>query len=337
MRFVRTRAIRFSFAFALALGASTARAQPTPAELRAARALFAEATKDEQAGRWAAALDKLRRVGDVKMTAGVRYHVALCEENLGRAAAALGDYTAARDSAVAEKNKDVIALVPDAFLDDLRARVPTLAISIPPGMEPSSADLEVALDGQAQSKERLAAPIALDPGVHRVEARAPGRRPFAMVVTLNERDRARVDVALPPIAAEPAPIAASASPTPARANDETSGAEKPQATAARSRLLPIAATAGAVVLAGAGFAAFAIAGAKQSSAESDCVRVTACDDRRGGVRAFDAIALGAWIGGAALGATAIVLWVRPPRDHAGSSGGARVVAGPGSIGVEGAF
>ena len=85
-------------AAALLLGALSARADPTPGELAAARELFARAEKDEDAGRWAEALDKVRRASSVKMTAGLRFHIALCEEKLGQLVAALADYTAAEEA-----------------------------------------------------------------------------------------------------------------------------------------------------------------------------------------------------------------------------------------------
>src|SRR5271154_5740503 len=51
--------------------------QPTPTQIQAARELFSAARKDEDALRWADALEKLERVAAVKQTASVRYHIAL--------------------------------------------------------------------------------------------------------------------------------------------------------------------------------------------------------------------------------------------------------------------
>jgi hypothetical protein len=68
-------------------------AAPAGDQVRAARRLFADAEKDEDASRWADALEKLRRVAQVKLTAGIHYHIALCEEHLGQLATALDQYT----------------------------------------------------------------------------------------------------------------------------------------------------------------------------------------------------------------------------------------------------
>ena len=60
------------------------------AELKKARAQFQQATELEQAGNWTAALQAFREVGQVRMTPQVRFHIAVCEEKLGRLVAALG-------------------------------------------------------------------------------------------------------------------------------------------------------------------------------------------------------------------------------------------------------
>ena len=79
--------------------AASADAPPTDAQIAAARDLFLAAERDEDAQRWAEALEKLQRVSVVKLTSGIRYHMALCEEHLGHLVAALRDYKAAANQA----------------------------------------------------------------------------------------------------------------------------------------------------------------------------------------------------------------------------------------------
>src|SRR5690606_28697159 len=67
-------------------------AAQTAEELSEARAAFQRGIELEQAKNWAGALKQFREVGQVKMTPQVRYHIALCEENLGKLVAALGGY-----------------------------------------------------------------------------------------------------------------------------------------------------------------------------------------------------------------------------------------------------
>src|SRR5437660_11681354 len=120
-----------------------ARAEPTPGEVQAARELFTKAEADEDAGKWADALDKLKRASSVKPTPGLRFHIALCEEKLNQLVAALADYTAADQMAHDQNNKDVVDAVAEP-LKALRIRVPTLTIEVPPAQ-----GSQVELDGKA--------------------------------------------------------------------------------------------------------------------------------------------------------------------------------------------
>jgi hypothetical protein len=208
---------RSAFAISVALASVAALAAdppptPTPGQLQAARELFAAASKDEAASRWTEALEKLRRVAEVKLTAGVRYHIAFCEEKLGQLASALAHYTEARDAAEREHNKDVLNLLPEPIFLALRARVPTLTIVV----HPATADAVVTIDDHRHPSGLWRVAVPIDPGVHRIEAHAPERDPFAREITLNEGDATVLDVILPVSPpALPAPRAApTSSPTP---------------------------------------------------------------------------------------------------------------------------
>ena len=67
-------------------------AEPGASALVAARELFREAGQDADAGKFALALEKYRRVAAVKETGQVRFNIARCEEQLGQIASALADY-----------------------------------------------------------------------------------------------------------------------------------------------------------------------------------------------------------------------------------------------------
>jgi hypothetical protein len=292
----------------------TAMADPSAAELTAARDAFAKAERDEDAGRWDAALEEVRRAAGVKMTPGLRFHTALCEEKLGRLVAALADYAAAEAQAREDGNREVLAAVSEP-LADLRKRVPTLTLALPPGLK----DASVTVDGTPLPGGSWASPIHLDPGKHAVEGMAPGRRPFAQGVTLAERDAITVQVALPELA--PAPATAITEPPPAPVAPRV------------SHVGAIAVSAGAVVLTGAGVASFFVAGAKQSSAETACRQLVSCSSLRGPVRTFDWLALSAWSGAAIAGTVAVILWVRSPRVDST----AQLVVGPGSLALQATF
>jgi len=167
----------------------TARAQDT-VELKQARAQFQQATELEQAGNWTAALQAFREVGQVRMTPQVRFHIAVCEEKLGRLVAALGGYELAL--AEADKvNPDFKGEV-DENIGKLRARIPKLVIQRGDG----AASAAIELDGVALGQSSVGVEVPLDPGPHAVTAKAPNRKAFETNVVLAEQETTNLEVVL---------------------------------------------------------------------------------------------------------------------------------------------
>jgi hypothetical protein len=322
-----SRAAAFALALAI-LAPSSAGADPTTAELAQARELFAQAERDERAGDWTAALGKLRFIEKIKSTPGIRFHIAMCEENTGQLAAALADYAFAERRATDEKNREVLAALKEPMAA-LRARVPRLVVRVPPDVKGAT----VALDGKVLPPGYYGAEIPVDPRAHAIEAKAPGKKTYERSVTLAERDAVTVDVVLDDDA-----VPASPPPLPLPATSATLGpAPNDEARGGRAKVAAIAATAGAIVLAGAGVGAFLVAGGKQSDAKDACAaRTTDCEDLREPVRTWDTIALGSWIAAGAVGTVAVLLWLAPD-PSAKTNARSFVFVGPGSAGVAGAF
>jgi hypothetical protein len=177
-------------------------------ELKKARAQFQQATELERAGNWTAALQAFREVGQVRMTPQVRFHIAVCEENLGRLVAALGGYELALSDAdkVGPDFKGEV----EEKVTKLRARIPKLVIERGEGA--SAAAIE--LDGVAVGDSSIGVEVPLDPGPHAVTAKAPNRRPFESTVTLKEEETTRLQLKLEEIPQEQLPIGAAAAPPP---------------------------------------------------------------------------------------------------------------------------
>lgn len=310
--------------------------EPTPdAVLSAARDLFLAAEKDEDAGRWSDALDKLQRVAQVKLTPGVRYHTALCEEHLGRLVAALNDYKAAADQARVEKASDVLRLV-DRRVVDSAERVPRITIVVVPTLQ----DATVRLDGRPVA---MGAAVLADPGTHSIDADAPGRRTSVTTVTVQEHDATRVEITLDPDAPPPRP-------TPALGGVEMhEAAALPRDPPADpgDRAVALIAGGSALLLGAGGLAAYLVAGREHDESVRSCAQLVTgdCDPQRNVVRVWDWVGVGAWAGAAAAGAVAVVSLVRLRHDAARGradrastpSLSARVMAGPASMGVEGTF
>jgi hypothetical protein len=170
------------------------------ASLVKARALFQRGLELEQAGNYSAAVQAFREVGQVRMTPQVRYHIALCEERLGRLVAALGGYELALAEADAV-NPDFKSEV-ESNVNRLRQSIPRIVIQ-----RGSGADAAVIeLDGVKLGDSSVGIELPLDPGPHSVVARAPGYKPLEKTVTVaeNSREVAVLDLeALPPDALPP--------------------------------------------------------------------------------------------------------------------------------------
>ena len=178
-------------ALSTALVARPAAAQDKK-ELSKARAQFQRAIELEQAGNYSTALEQFRDVGQVRMTPQVRFHIASCEEKLGRLVTALGGYQLAY--ADADSVGDDFKAEVDAAVTRLQASIPKLVIQRGTGAEAA----EIQLDGVALGASSVGVPVPLDPGPHNISAKAPGNLPFSQTVTIAENEQKTVDVALSP-------------------------------------------------------------------------------------------------------------------------------------------
>lgn len=165
-------------------------------ELSRARAQFQRGIELEQAGNYTTALEQFRDVGQVRMTPQVRFHIASCEEKLGRLVTALGGYQLAYADAdsVGEDFKSEV----DRAVTRLEASIPKLVIMRGTGAEAA----EIQLDGVSIGASSVGVPVPLDPGPHAVTAKAPFALPFSQTVTLKENEQNSIDVSLIP---EPTP------------------------------------------------------------------------------------------------------------------------------------
>ena len=177
-----------------------ARAQTSP-DLAEGRQLFVEALADEEHGRFAAALEKYKRVQAIRDTVNVRYRIGAALEGLGKVARAVDAYGAAVKLGVDNGTDADVVRGAQARLDLLRPRIAHLAVHVTPQ---TFGDVEVQVDSEPVPAQALG-DVAVDPGPHVVTASAKGARPFRAPITLSEGGRAGVPVVLEPLSGEPAP------------------------------------------------------------------------------------------------------------------------------------
>jgi hypothetical protein len=175
-------------------------------DLDRARALFAEALRDEDAGRVAVALEKFRAVATTRDTAQVEYRIAACLESLGQKRAALvaydrathvgrGDATAA--DVVASANEHVAALA---------SRMGKIHIAVHGSSSPA-----VSVDGVRIADEELASAVTLEPGEHIIDVSAADAKPAHSTVVVVQGQRGEVVIDLAPNIRANEPVIASSS------------------------------------------------------------------------------------------------------------------------------
>jgi hypothetical protein len=169
-------------------------------DLSKARAKFQQATELEQAGNHGNALQLFREVGQVRMTPQVRFHIASCEEKLGKLVAALGGYELAlaeAESLGPEFQKEV-----EDRASALRSRIPKLVIERGEGAQAAT----IELDGVSLGASSVGVEVPLDPGPHTVQAKAPGYKQYMSTVEVSERQVEKVTVELAKLADEEKPL-----------------------------------------------------------------------------------------------------------------------------------
>jgi hypothetical protein len=187
----RGRVIGALACLGLTLASAPCRAQ-SGAELSAARQTFVEGKDFEKRGAWDEALLRFKAVARVKMTPQVRFHIALCEENLGRLVSAMRGFELAAEEArqagataveVAEKAPERVAA--------LKKRVGTVTVHVNGKLIDSS----VTLDGVPLLPSSFDAAIPVDPGAHVVLVlSAEGKGSSRTEVTVAEHGEAQVTV-----------------------------------------------------------------------------------------------------------------------------------------------
>jgi hypothetical protein len=291
------------------LVASVVHAEPSAAELATARDMFKEARQAEDAGDWAAALEKLKAVAEVKMTAQVRFHLGLCEERLGLLVEALNEFERATSEAAEQRIASVASEAPE-HAASIRARLPKLAFEIPPG----TSEAKVTIDGGAIAGSMLGRPIPVNPGSHDIVASAPGKI-YRETMTVAEKESrtvkvvfsAEVSTAAPTPTAPPVPT----TPVPDRS-------EKPSGGGSTAGVVLIG--TGGALLVGSVISIVVRSGAI-SNIDDKCPTHVLCSsdvrDDQSRAKTFGALAVAFGAVGVASAATGIVLVVTSKKSKTG--------------------
>ena len=218
------------FVSALALMSASAVARASDDAGAAAEALFGSGKALMDRGDYAAACPKLAESQRLDPGNGTLARLATCHEKQGRTATAWSEYaelvTSAQRAGQADREKFArqheAALEPQ--LSHLTVRVPADAAAI--------AGLRIRRDETDVGSAAWAVAVPIDPGDHRVEASAPGRKPWSVLVTIGAAADTR-EVTIPslevvPVAAPDAAVPV-ASPVPPPAYDGSAAVSRGRA------------------------------------------------------------------------------------------------------------
>ena len=160
--------------------APPAHAQPSPADQAVAAALFDDGRRLLSEGKVDEACAKLAQSYALEPVLGTLLNVAVCHDKQGKTATAWTEFNTAVDMATKAKEPARLKFATEQ-VKALSARLARLTVAAP-GAGPS---VSVRVDGRELGAAALGTAMPLDPGEHRVEVTAPGKRPFATSVKLD--------------------------------------------------------------------------------------------------------------------------------------------------------
>ncbi len=171
------------YVLGLALVCAPLMAQAQPSDLDALRKRFTAAIALEEKEDWAAAKKEFEEIGKIKMTAQVRFHIALCSKGLGRFATALREFEAALQLAEAdpENNADVITNARDQIAE-LEPKAPRVKLIVE-----DAGVAQLTLDDDATTlTARGSLAMRVDPGSHLITVQRAGKAPFTRKFNAEE-------------------------------------------------------------------------------------------------------------------------------------------------------
>jgi hypothetical protein len=303
--------------FAVLLASTRASAQTAGGDVATAQALFDEGKRLMAEKKYDDACPKLVESQRLDPGGGTELAIALCHEGQGRVATAWGDFNVVLEQA----RRDHRADRESAALEHIRAlekkmpRVRVTSATHPLG-------LEIHRDGALVGEGQLGTALPIDPGTHRFEAHAPGKKAWEQSVVVPAEPQT-VDVAVPALedaavapAPAPAPPAVAAPPPPAPApRAAPPPAREPAESGSTTRTLGYVAGGAGVVLLGIGTAFGLSASSAWHTASNACpnnVCRSASDVDRGTSAGHTAdVATALFVVGGIAVATGVVLLVLP--------------------------
>jgi hypothetical protein len=179
---VRQAMISAAVALALATAVAEASAESEGADTLA-ETLYRQGRQLMTDGHYAEACAKFAESQRLDPASGTLLNLAGCHEAEHQYATAWLEYTSAKTWALRDQRDDRVTFAEER----IRAIEPKLShLTVVVGSEANAPGLEVEVDGVTFRGAARGVPMPVDPGSHRVDARAEGRRSWSQVVEYGE-------------------------------------------------------------------------------------------------------------------------------------------------------
>ena len=180
--------------------ATTAWAQGSSAESALAEALYRQGRQLMGDGKYGEACPKFAESYRLDPATGTLLNLATCHEGQQKLATAWLEYTEAASLARRDQREDRVRFAQER-LAALEPKLARLTVDVPVAADIPA--LEVRVDGALVRAAARGVPTPVDPGLHQVEARAPGRKPWSQRVGVS-LGTANIVVTVPVLETEPA-------------------------------------------------------------------------------------------------------------------------------------
>jgi serine/threonine-protein kinase len=251
----------------LLLGASPAAAEVSSAQRATAEALFQQAASLMDQKRFSEACEKFAASQELDSGLGTMLYLADCYEQAGRTASAWALFREAEDAARSAQQPDREHIANERATS-LEARLSKLELRVSAARRVPG--LELRLNDAPVPSASWNVPLPVDPGSSHLEARAPGKKPWSIQLTIADGPASQV--------AEIQALADAPAPAP---SEHTTGLERPLAVPASGSTQRavgyIVSAVGVVALATGGFFGYrAYSSNKRSKGECRADDPNAC-------------------------------------------------------------
>ena len=282
----------------------------TATDMATAEALFNEGRRLFDDGKIREACEKFSASHRIDPSAGTLLNLARCHESQGKTATAWAEYLAAKRAATAD-GRMKIAETASERAEALQSALAYLTINVARDLD----GLQITRSDAVLEPASLGTKLPVDPGTHRVVARAPGYHDWVADVVVGKQESRSISIPALRPRVEPTPRGKSSAIESPQPNPRPQPPPPPPPSAPEPPTLAYVLGGVGVAAVGAGLVFGALAKARYDDALDKCPTRTGCSDsvmaKRADAGTFATVATVAVPLGLAAMGTGVVLYLMP--------------------------